>query len=191
MRYWSGPGFGRMSGGLAHSTSVFLYTNPSSSSSCIFPRMNFSCGGAYLRADIRTGSAPSRSLMTMGFTFAGGFAPSLSLKTSLHSVTNCRRLCTPSRDMSAFSALLIILSIASTSSSGLPCLPLHHENLLGQHQECRHRKEDASRGLQTLRWAVARHVPRHHLLSAVLRTGLHQARLASFAPDASCFLCQW
>jgi hypothetical protein len=82
---------------------------------------NFSCGGAYLRADIRTGSAPSRSLMTRGLTFAGGSAPSLSLKTSLHSITNCRKLCTPSRDMPACSALVMIPSIASASSSGLPC----------------------------------------------------------------------
>jgi hypothetical protein len=121
MRYWSGPGFGRMSGGLAHSAPVFLYTKPSSSSSCILSRINFSYGGAYLRADIRTGYAPSRSLMTRGFSFAGGFAPSLSLNTSLHSVTNCRKLCTPSLDILACSALVIKPSVASASSSGLPC----------------------------------------------------------------------
>jgi hypothetical protein len=116
-----GPGFGRMSGGIAHSAPVFLYTKPSSSSSRILSRINFSCGGAYLRADIRTGSAPWRSLMTRGFTFAGGSAQSLSLKTSLHSVTNFRKLCTPSQDMPAFSALVIKPSMASASSSGLPC----------------------------------------------------------------------
>jgi hypothetical protein len=121
MRYWSGPGFGRMSGGLAHSAPVFLYTKPSSSSSRILSRMNLSCGGAYLRSDIRTGSAQSRSLMTRSFTFAGGSAPSLSLKTSCHSVTNCRKLCTPSRDMPACSALVIKPSIAFASSSGFPC----------------------------------------------------------------------
>jgi hypothetical protein len=106
MRNWSGPGFGRMSGGLAHSAPVFLYTKPSSSSSRILSRINISCGGAYLRADFRTGSAQSRSLMTRGFTFAGGSAPSLSLKTSLHYVTSCRKLCTPSRYMPACSALV-------------------------------------------------------------------------------------
>jgi hypothetical protein len=141
MRYWSGPGFGRMSGGLTHSAQVLLYTKPSSSSSRILSHMIFSCGGAYLRADIRTGSAPSRSLMTRGFTLAGGSAPSLSLKTSLHSITNCRKLCTPSRDMPACSALVIKPSIASASSSGLPFLHLHHSSPLGHHQEFRHRNE--------------------------------------------------
>jgi hypothetical protein len=82
---------------------------------------NFSCGGAYLRADIRTGSAPSRSLMTRGFKFAGGSAPSLRLKTSLHSVINCRKLCTPFLDISACSALVSKPSIASAMFSGLPC----------------------------------------------------------------------
>jgi hypothetical protein len=107
MRYWAVPGFGRMSGGLAHSAPVFLYTKPSSTSSRILSRIKFSCGGAYLRANIRTGSAPSRSLTTRGFTFAGGSAPILSLNTSLHSVTNCRKLCTPSRGIPSCLALVI------------------------------------------------------------------------------------
>jgi hypothetical protein len=121
MRYWSGTGFGWMSGGLAHSAPVILYTKPSSSNSRILLCINLSCGGACLRAYTRTGSAPSRSLMTRGFTFAGGYAPILSLKKSLHSVTNCRKLCTQSRDMPVFSALVSKSSIASASSSGLPC----------------------------------------------------------------------
>jgi hypothetical protein len=140
MRYWTGPGSRRMGGGLAHSAPVFLYTKPRSSSSCILSRMNFSCDGAYLRAYTRTGSVPSRSLMTKGFTFARGSAPSLSLQMFFHSITNCRKLCTPSRDMSACSALVIKPSIASASSSGLPCLTLHHGILLGHHRECHHRK---------------------------------------------------
>jgi hypothetical protein len=44
-----------MSGGLAYSAPVLLYTKPSSSNSRILSRKNFSCGGAYLRADIRNG----------------------------------------------------------------------------------------------------------------------------------------
>jgi hypothetical protein len=63
---------------------LFLYIKRNSSSSRILTRINFSCDGSYLRADIRTGSAPSRSLMTRGFTFAGGSAPSLSMTTSFH-----------------------------------------------------------------------------------------------------------
>jgi hypothetical protein len=120
MRYWSGPGFGRMSGELADSAPVFLYTKPSSSSSRIVSRMNFSCGDEYLRADIRTGSAPSRSLMKRGLTVAGGSAPSLSLKKSMHSVTNCRKLCITSHDMPVCTAPVIIPSITSASSSRLP-----------------------------------------------------------------------
>jgi hypothetical protein len=120
MRYWSGPGFGRMNGGLAHSASEFLYTKFNSFSSRILSRMNFSCGGAYLRAYEQSDLAPSSSLMTMGFTFAGGSAPSLILKTSPYSVTNCRKLCTPSRDIPAYSALVNKPSIAATRFSGVP-----------------------------------------------------------------------
>jgi hypothetical protein len=111
-------GFGRLSARLAHFAPVFFYTKPSSSTSRISSRINFSCGEAYFRADIRTGSTTYCSLITRGFTFAGGSAPSLSLKTSLHYVINCHKLCAPFQDMPACSAFLIKASIASASSSG-------------------------------------------------------------------------
>jgi hypothetical protein len=81
--------------------------------------INSSCGGAYLRDDKRTGSAPSRSLIKRSFTFAGWSAISLSLKSFSYSVTSFRKLCTSFRDILACSAFVTKPPKADASYSGL------------------------------------------------------------------------
>jgi hypothetical protein len=163
---------------------VFLYTNPSSSSSRIFSCMKLICGGVYLRADIRTDSALSRSLTTRGFTFAGGSAPSLSLKISLHYVTNGRKLYTIPRHFCLLSSrnqtFDSVCQFFWVSSPYLYIMVIYWVIIRNVAIEKR-------LIIEVRVWAVTRHGPNIHFCSAVFRTGLHQARSASSAPDASCF----